>query len=89
MYSVGLSNDSCMFDYADGFETPAEALDWADGRGGIYLAYITNDDSIYTDRPLEAKIQIDCRKKGEKRFLMDLDWGRWIPITGEKLAKYI
>ena len=43
MYSVGLSNESCLFDLCDGFETVDEALDWASGRGGTYVIQIRND----------------------------------------------
>ena len=45
MYSVSLSNDSCIFDSEEGFETVQEVLDWSKDRSGKYLIQIQNDDS--------------------------------------------
>lgn len=47
MYSVGLNNKSCLFDYANGFSSAKEAMEWALGRGGHYVAQIYNDDQGY------------------------------------------
>lgn len=43
MYSVGLSNKSCLFDSHSGFEAPEEALDWASDRGRKYTIQISDD----------------------------------------------
>ena len=45
MYSVSLSNKDCIFDSASGFQTAKEAMQWALGRGGCYVAQIQNDDT--------------------------------------------
>ena len=45
MYSVSLSNQDCIFDSASGFQTAKEAMQWALGRGGCYMAQIQNDDT--------------------------------------------
>ncbi len=45
-YDVGLSNRDCIFDSTDKFESPEDALDWADGRGGDYVIQIGNSRGI-------------------------------------------
>lgn len=42
MYNVTLTNRDSIFDSACGFETVAEALEWASGRGGRYVVQIDN-----------------------------------------------
>lgn len=44
MYSVSLSNQDCIFDSASGFQTAKEAMQWALGRGGSYVAQLQNDE---------------------------------------------
>lgn len=44
MYSVVLSNGSCIFDSESGFETAVDAMKWSLGRGGSYVAQIANDE---------------------------------------------
>lgn len=42
-YNVALSNDSCLFDSQDGFDSVAEAMEWASGRGDKYVIQIAKD----------------------------------------------
>lgn len=39
-WSASLSNESCIFDVQDGFETLREAINWALNRGGDYVIHI-------------------------------------------------
>ena len=48
MYHVTLNNRDFIFDSADGFETFAEALEWANDRGGIYVAQFENTNLLTT-----------------------------------------
>lgn len=36
-YNVALSNDSCIFDSFEGFDTIEEAIEFSIGRGGRYV----------------------------------------------------
>lgn len=42
-YNVTLSNNSCIFDSCDGFDTVAEALEWASGRSGKYVIQLAKE----------------------------------------------
>ena len=48
-YDVTLANKDCIFDNRQTIETAAEAVDFAMGRGGKYLVYVSSsDDPEYT-----------------------------------------
>lgn len=53
MYNVALINDQCIFDERDDFETVAEAVDWAIGRGGQYAAVFGS-----TDDPMGLRVTV-------------------------------
>lgn len=43
-YEIGLANKDCLFDQADGFDTPQDAMRWALGRGGCFVAQICDPE---------------------------------------------
>lgn len=48
-YDVTLANKDCIFDACQTIKSAAEAVDFAMGRGGKYLVYVSSsDDPEYT-----------------------------------------
>ena len=77
MYDVTLSNGVCIFDEESGFETIAQALKWAKGRGPRYV--------IQIGRGEDMGISISCA--GGKFFLDNGDG--WEEIPESKMAEYV
>lgn len=84
-YNVTLSNDSAIFDSCDGFDSVAEALEWASGRGGTYviqLARETNGDEV-------DFISISAAVRKGKTTYSRYFPGGWIDVTQEQIADMI
>lgn len=65
-YNVSLSNADCLFDSHSGFETAAEAVKFAAGRGGKYRVYVDSGNpenavvaTHYTDKGSFAVSEFD------------------------------
>lgn len=43
-YEVVLSNRNSIFDSRNGFDSVADAMEWASGRGGTYVIHIGSND---------------------------------------------
>lgn len=79
MYSVSLSNQDCIFDSADGFATAKDAMVWALGRGGKYVAQIQNDD---VDGAFHSfSVSDDC--------IRTFDGWDWVDVNLDDISKYI
>lgn len=79
MFSVSLSNQDCIFDSAFGFATSKEAMAWALGRGGKYVAQISNDDVEGSFRSFS--VSNDC--------ISTFDGWDWIDLALDDIEKYI
>lgn len=86
MYNVTLNNRDCIFDSADGFETFAEALKWANDRGGVYVAQFENTESV--DYCPFTSVSIENKEPGDNRYSYYNGYG-WQHMTAEQVAKLV
>lgn len=84
-YNVALSNESCIFDSMDGFDSVVSAMDWASGRGGEYviqLAREVNGEEV-------DFISIAATTRGETTTFSYYYICDWEPVTAAQVAKII
>ena len=81
-YNVVLSNDSCIFDSFDGFDTIDEAIEFAIGRGGRYVIQL---DAGNAEAWESIRITYDCETKTFSHY----DGWEWVNIKPEEIKKYI
>ena len=86
-YHVALSNRDCPFDEADGFKTFQEALEWASGRTGRYVALIDSVvDGEYYD---SVSISVSNPRPGFNQYRHYTPWGGWELVTPAQIEKMI
>ena len=85
MYNVTLSNRSSIFDHRTGFATLAEALEWADGRGGVYVAQITKGDPA----DIAGHVSISIDDNGEKTVYDHYNGMAWERVTLADIGRMI
>lgn len=84
-YNVALSNDSAIFDSCDGFDSVAEALEWASGRGGTYVIQLVRE----TNGDVVDFVSISATvRKGKTTYSRYLPGG-WIYVSPEQIADMI
>ena len=79
MYSVSLSNQDCIFDSASGFQTAKEAMQWALGRGGSYVAQIQNDG-------VDGAFRSFSVSNGQVKTYDGWDW---LDVTLDSIGEYV
>lgn len=81
-YGVGLSNGSCIFDMATGFESIEEALSWGLGRGDAYNIFIDIDGK-------EDGIPCDPINCDYDNNLSWFDGWKWVDLTFDEAVKFL
>ena len=77
-YEIGLSNRDCLFDQADGFDTPQDAMRWAFGRGGCFVAQICDPElGNFRSFSVDSKDRISVYE------------GYWKYISLEQISDYV
>ena len=84
-YNVALSNDSCIFDSRDGFDTVAEALSWASNRGRSYTIQIAREVNGEEVDFLSISAKTSRGKSSYYYYYIS----EWEPVTADDIAKMI
>lgn len=77
-YDATLSNKDCVFNRAEGFESIADALEWASGRGGTYVIHL-NDG---TDGP---GVSLSVTDNGSETTFSRYYPGGWVHVTAAEV----
>ena len=81
-YNVWLSNNSCIFDSFEGFDSLDDALEFSTGRGGQYLIQL---DAGNADEGEDITLSYDCDTKTYSHY----NGWEWKEIKPENVKKYI
>ena len=81
-YNVALSNDSCIFDEASGFDSIFDVIQWASGRGGRYVIQL---DAGKAEQGESISIAYDSDTKSFSHY----DGWEFVAIPADKLEAYI
>ena len=84
-YDVALSNKDCIFDSRHGFESIAEAMEWAMGRGGNYVIQISRENA---DAP-GCCISAECNADSTETRLYWYNGWEWEQIDVEDIKNII
>ena len=82
-FNCTLSNDDCIFDSCDGFDTALEAIEWGRGKGSSYSIQINYEDPEDYDPTFP---NITC--KYNSLSIYDYPLNRWVYVTAEQAAKF-
>ena len=78
MYYASLSNDFGIFDHKENFSSAQDALDWADGREGLYVIHIGQEN-----KP-GLSFNAEC-KNGEMVYSQHDTWAGWKTLSTEEI----
>lgn len=81
-YNVSLSNDSCIFDSFEGFDTIEEAIEFSIGRGGRYVIQLDAGKS-------EEGESISIAYDSDNDTFSHYNGWEWVNIKPEEIKKYI
>lgn len=78
MYYASLSNDFGIFDHKENFSSAQDALDWADGREGLYVIHIGQENKPGLSFNAEFK-------NGKMVYSQHDTWAGWKTLSTEEI----